>query len=98
MKRFREHVEQYSESADLVRSMDILNNDIEELNTIVEDNEDLQVKVNAIAAMINKGRLYSATVSLSMLNDIWQKMDAWEERFIVWEKPRSDTRKLVGKP
>ena len=98
MKRFREHVEKYSESADLVRSMDILNDDIEELNTIVEENENIGVKLNAIAAMINKGRLYSATVSLSMFNDIWQKMHDWEERFIVWEKPRSDTRKLLEKP
>ena len=68
---------------------DGLNDDIEELNLRVVNSEDVLGKLDDIALMVNKGRLYSATVPLTILDDIWIKMQQWEERFIVWEKPKS---------
>jgi hypothetical protein len=78
------------EEEDLDGHADVLNDDIEELYLRVVNSEDVLGKLDDIAFMVNKGRLYSATVPLSVLDDIWIKMQQWEERFIVWEKPKSD--------
>ena len=77
------------ENEELVQSADILNDDIEELNSVVINSQDANEKLDYIAHMVNKGRLYSATVPLSLVHDIWTKMQRWEEKFIVWEKPES---------
>jgi len=80
------------EELDLDGMADGLHDDIEELNLRVVNSEDVLGKLDDIAFMVNKGRLYSATVPLSVLEDIWTKMQQWEERFNVWETPRSDKK------
>ena len=98
MKRHIQSLKEHMEGVDTEDALDTINDEIDELLTVVEDNEDFQVKLNAIAEMVNKNRFYAGMVTTSALDIIMTRMDAWEERFIVWEKPRSDTRKLVGKP
>ena len=80
------------ENEELGQSADILNDDIEELNATVINSEDVHEKLDYISHMVNKGRLYAATVPSSLLYDIWIKMQEWEERFIVWEKPKSGAK------
>tara|TARA_Y100001934_G_scaffold255759_1_gene323096 strand:+ start:35 stop:370 length:336 start_codon:yes stop_codon:yes gene_type:complete len=53
---------QYAESKDITigNRLDWLNEEIESLNSIVNDGEELDEKLNAIALMVNKARLYTA--------------------------------------
>jgi len=64
---------------DLDKFANVLHDEIEELNLRVDSSEDVLGKLDDIALMVNKGRLYSASVPSVFANDIWLKLQKVEE-------------------
>ena len=80
MKRFKTYVnEEYSGSKEMSIGdrLDMLNEEIEYLNTVVKDSEELEEKILAVADMVNSARFYTA---FAIKQDLQTLMDMLESR------------------
>jgi hypothetical protein len=65
--------------------LDMLNGEIESLQTTIEESEHVSEQLEFVAAMVNKGRFYTTLSTHVVLTDIWQRLEEWEERFVKIE-------------